>query len=122
MHSLPALLDTLLNKFGHKDNNHRFQSNTGFHRKLHFEQCEDRRMLTEIFTVKSYLDITMPGEGLTLRQAIEDAEQSPGEDTIIFDSSLDGQTITLTEGTALEITESVTIDATMLPNGLTIDA
>lgn len=64
----------------------------------------------------------------TLRQAIFDANETPGADTIEFDSSLGGETILLTEG-QLTISESVTIDATIDgagPSqellGITIDA
>ena len=54
----------------------------------------------------------------SLRDAI--AAAAPNE-TIVFDPALNGGTILLTLG-ALRIAESVTIDATGLPVGLTIDA
>jgi hypothetical protein len=61
----------------------------------------------------------------TLRQAIFDANQLDDADTINFSTNpahgLNGGTITLTEE-ELSISESVTIDATMLSLGLTIDA
>jgi hypothetical protein len=57
----------------------------------------------------------------TLRQAIFDADETPGADLIVFNSSLSGRKITLTQG-ELAITESVTIDASMLSNGITVDA
>ena len=60
-----------------------------------------------------------PGE-LSLREAIELANLLSGADTITFDSSLSGQTITLA-GTELAISESLTIDANDLTGGLTID-
>ena len=60
----------------------------------------------------------------TLRQAIFDANQFADADTINFDISLNGGTIQLSDTAAvsLRVTRSVTIDATMLPLGLTIDA
>jgi hypothetical protein len=57
----------------------------------------------------------------SLREAIDFANNNLGADTILFDGSLSGQTITL-GGTELEITEGLTIDATALGQNLTIDA
>jgi hypothetical protein len=54
----------------------------------------------------------------SLRQAIDSADAG---DTIIFDPSLSGQTITL-GGRQLIISKDLTIDASALPGGLTIDA
>lgn len=54
---------------------------------------------------------------ISLREAIN---HSAPNTTITFDSSLDGETITLTEG-ELVIDRNLTIDASALPNGLTID-
>lgn len=53
----------------------------------------------------------------SLRQAIDDADPA---DTIVFGASLDGGTITLGANAQLEVGKSLTIDATALPNGLTI--
>src|SRR5690349_8952773 len=54
-------------------------------------------------------DCTTPGNtDCTLRQAILDANTNPGADTIVFASSLSGQTITLTTDPA-QITEAVSI-------------
>ncbi len=58
----------------------------------------------------------VPGAGLSLREAI--AAAVPGE-TITFDPSLDGATITL-GGTQLLIDQSLIIDASSLPDGITI--
>lgn len=70
--------------------------------------------------------------GCSLREAIASANNgnsqggcpsgSPAADTIAFDPSLDGSTITLTDG-VMEITNSVTIDGPVPedPAGLTID-
>jgi len=57
----------------------------------------------------------------SLREAIALANSQPGADTITFDVTLSGDTITLV-GTDLEITEALTIDATPLAANVTIDA
>ena len=104
-------------------------------RKLRFENFESRQMLTT-FTVNVDYDTNTFDEFdsvVTLREAIFEANDTPGLDTILFDSTLDGETITLgidefggnlNLGSAgeLNITEEVTIDATMLSGGLTVDA
>ena len=56
---------------------------------------------------------------ISLREAVNAANFTQGADTILFDSTLSGDTITLTQG-QLEIFESVTIDATN--QNITIDA
>lgn len=102
---------------------------TAYTRRLHFEQFENRRMLA-VFTVNSPLDNTIGDDGLTtLREAINAANQQPDQDTIDFSTApadgLDGGRILLTQGQftgQLTIFESVTIDATMLTAGITIDA
>jgi len=77
-------------------------------------------------TVDSPLDVIDQFDGVTtLREAILDANQNPNADIIDFDSTpglgLDGGTILLTQGALPTITDSVTIDASML-SGITIDA
>lgn len=62
----------------------------------------------------------------SLRQAIALAAVLPGENTVTFDPALSGQTISLNTGTndsAIEIADAngVTIDATGLAAGLTLD-
>jgi len=77
------------------------------------------RMNLEI-TVDTLLDEadgSIDDGDISLRDAL--AAAAPGE-SIDFDSSLDGGTILLTEG-ELEISNSLIIDATPLPLGLTID-
>ncbi len=83
---------------------------------LSFESLELRRLLTT-FTVTNLADA---GSG-SLRAAVDMSNVSPGVDTIVFDSSLGGQTIGLTGG-EIAIRQSVTIDATALSAGVTIDA
>ncbi|MEM9827481.1 MAG: FG-GAP-like repeat-containing protein [Planctomycetota bacterium] len=58
---------------------------------------------------------------LSLREAIQIANERAGEDTITFDESLDGSTIAL-GGSELLVTDSLTIDASSLSNPVTIDA
>lgn len=61
------------------------------------------------FTVDTTDDVVDDTDGVTsLREAIEAANNNAGADEITFDSSLDGQVITLTDG-ALEITEALSI-------------
>ena len=61
-----------------------------------------------------------PGQ-LSLREAVFLANDVAGADTITFDNSLGGDTITLS-GPELVPSESVTVDATSLSGNLTIDA
>jgi len=87
-----------------------------------------------VFTVMNADDATLnTAESVgTLRQAIFDANEFPNEDTINFAPSLNGKTITLGRDAngdplpgalgALTISNSLTIDATALTNGITIDA
>src|SRR5690606_30690670 len=101
------------------------------------EQLEDRRLLATI-SVTLISDAASPvGDGeITLREAISYVNGDPvpegdqttfdfanlgTNDTIIFDLDPTEDTITLTEG-ELNIPEAVTIDASMLGQGLTIDA
>ena len=86
------------------------------HRPLNFQPLEDRRLLA-VFTVTSNADA---GEG-TLRQAILGANDTPAADEIVFDSNLNGATIDLSTG-ELEITEPLTINASGLSRGITVDA
>ena len=98
---------------------------------LAVEPLEDRRMLAFI-TVTSLTDDLIVGDGVTLREAIfaanldisvDGSVAGNGADTIYFDASLFAtpQTITLSRGD-LDITEALTIEATSLPQNVTIDA
>ncbi len=58
---------------------------------------------------------------LSLREAVGLANGSIGANTILFAAALSGQTITL-GGTELEISDTLTIDATALAANVTIDA
>ncbi|MEX2168718.1 MAG: choice-of-anchor Q domain-containing protein [Pirellulales bacterium] len=59
--------------------------------------------------------------GLSLREAIGLANGSVGSDTIEFALTLDGGTIQLTRG-QIQVSEALSIDASSLIQGLTIDA
>lgn len=71
-------------------------------------------------TVNTSLDEldTPSGDNISLREAIRDAAAG---DTVLFDSSLSGQILTLTQG-QLVINKNLTIDASGLAQGFTIDA
>ncbi len=98
-------------------------------RHLRIEPLEDRRMLATI-TVTSLSDNLFPDGLVSLREAIQAANTNAsvdgstagtvGADTIEFDPSLFNETILLAG--ELEITETLTIDASALPGGMTIDA
>ncbi len=112
----------------------------GFQRTrcLRFEALEDRRVLSTV-TVSALSDVTdgdtssiialiaNPGADnkISLREAIDAAEHTGGANEIKFSTAsgdgLNGGTTLLTQG-ELSISESLTIDASMLTNGLTIDA
>ena len=102
-------------------------------RKYRFESLEARRMLTPI-TVNNHLDdvngdvasissliANDGGDGISLREAVQAANSTPGADNIQFDTNLSGKTITL-GGTSIDVTDPVTIDGSSLADNLTIDA
>jgi hypothetical protein len=72
-------------------------------------------------TVNTHLDLSNDNDGLTtLREAIRD---TPPDGTVDFDLALNGATITLDRDLGqLELARNMTIDASALFNGLTIDA
>jgi hypothetical protein len=124
MSSQPSSWNNFLTKLGFGRRKYRARRTRYHHRPLRFEQCEDRMMLT-VFTVNSSLD-NGDGANTTLREAIEQAQNNPGPDTIVFDAAFfnEPKTILLTEG-ELNISESVTIEGKD-PDGnlleITIDA
>ncbi|MDB5385021.1 MAG: hlyA 4 [Planctomycetaceae bacterium] len=71
------------------------------------EVLEQRELLTT-FTVTTALDDSTSASTMSLREAINAANASPGADTIRFDSALSGQSFLLTQG-ALTITDPLTI-------------
>jgi len=108
------------------------RARNGYCRTLHFEQFEHRRMLAT-FTVNSLIDPSVFSDAdtdVSLREAIFRAENTPGADIINFSTdpvhNLNGATIKLQYidqfNAAFSIYTDVTIDATMLPQGITLDA
>jgi len=116
-------------------------------RRLRYESLEDRRMLATLIVNSLEDDITIDDGDLLLREAIDYVNgRIPGSldtesdgvihidesenllgynDIILFDPSLValGATITLDNNLGhLQLEQTVTIDATALPNGITIDA
>lgn len=96
---------------------------------MRIERLEDRRMLATI-VVDSAADNSLVDGLVTLREAIEAANTNAsvdgsaagsGADTIRFADALAGQTIAL-NGTELEVTETVRIDASVLLEPVQIDA
>ncbi len=90
-------------------------------RRPRMEQLEDRNMLSTTWMVNTPLDVVDLGDNvLSLREAIQ-VEAISG-DRIEFDSvAMNGETIALLLG-EIQFNSSLTIDASMLTNGLTIDA
>jgi hypothetical protein len=84
------------------------------------ERLEYRQLLT--ITVDNPVDEldldSTPGD-ISLREAIRDS--NPAGDTINFAPSLNGATIDLTLASQIEFDKSLTIDASSLSNGITID-
>ncbi len=88
-------------------------------RMLGFEPLERRWLLAmTVDTLIDEADGSIVDGDISLRDALAAA---PAGETIDFDASLDGGTILLTMG-ELVVTKTLTIDATALPSGLTIDA
>ena len=149
------MLQGIMNRLGLNSSSKRRKTlrrlECGNHRRLRHELLEDRRMLATLTVNVTNDDVAAGGVpidndgSLTLRDAIAyvngtatpiglENNQIVGQvgvpgvtDTIIFASSLSGQTIRLdesipgqTKGKELTITNSVVIDATMLSGGLTI--
>lgn len=75
------------------------------------------RPVAEALAVTNTANDTSSG---SLRAAIAFAAAHPGADTVTFDSSLNGQTITLASQVLLSDVTGATIDASSLSNGLTI--
>lgn len=95
-----------------------------YSRPLRIEALEGRTMLT-VWTVNTSIDEAngIAVGGISLRDALNEA--APSGDTIRFSTNsadgLDGGTIILTHG-QIAFGKSLTIDASMLSNGVTIDA
>ena len=84
-------------------------------RPLFVEPLEDRRVLAT-FTVTTSAD---SGSG-SLREAIGSANALPGVDMVVFDPNIPNLTVNLTTS-ELMITEGLVIDASDLPQQITIN-
>ncbi len=130
MHNMVGSLIALMANKTFMGNPRRSKSSSISGTSLCFEQFEDRRMLaTFMVTNLGDAPANTPAAVGTLRQAIFDANQLDDHDEIVFSTDpvhgLNGGTIQLTGGTAfsrLSISKAVTIDASMLSGGITIDA
>lgn len=87
-------------------------------RRVRFEWLEDRKLLA---TVNTAIDANIDNDGLTtLREAIRDTLDGG---MVNFASSLSGATIAINPDLGeIAFSKSLTIDASMLTNGITIDA
>lgn len=123
MRILPSGWIDTLTKLDFKSKRKSSKSTHGaLHRPLRFETLDDRRMLATI-TVNTLIDIDSATDGVTtLREAVVAA--APAGDTINFTSNLNAGVIALDQGLGQIETEgkSVTINASMLPLGITINA
>ncbi len=106
--------------FTQKNRNRRSRRNS-YRRSLRIESLEDKRMLSiTVDTFVDELDGSITDGDISLRDAIG---QAIAGDVIEFDQSLNGQTISLLQNLEdIDITKTLTIDASMLSNGLTIQA
>jgi predicted outer membrane repeat protein len=110
MRNLSAIFNTWAAGLGIRRKKKHLGPRKSYRRELRFEEMEDRRMLATFHvTTNADAPVNTPAAVGTLRQAIQDANNQPGADTIDFASNLNNATITLTQG-ELAISESVTID------------
>jgi hypothetical protein len=99
----------------HRQSPHQLHS-----RRLWVEPLEARCLLA-VVTVDTNLDVVDFNDGVTsLREAIFATNLVGGADVIDFEGALTGQTISLTMG-ELAISDALSIDASGLDSGLTID-
>jgi hypothetical protein len=83
-------------------------SRTNHRRHAHIECLDQRLLLSTTFTVNNLIDETTPNDSLlSLREAITQANNTPGTDTIVFSPSLNG-VINLANG-QFEISSDMTI-------------
>ena len=124
-----SLLDSRLPKGVRRKTRAQAERSRRLSRRLAVETLEDRRMLA-VITVDSAADDMNANGNVTLREAIQAANTDTsvdgsvagsGADTINFAPALSGQNLLL-GGTELAITEALTIDASALAAGLTVNA
>ncbi|MCC6491806.1 MAG: hypothetical protein IT424_02170 [Pirellulales bacterium] len=138
MRSLPSGWNTFFAKLGFKRmRSSKRSARSPMCRALRIESLENRRVLATVSvnTLADLVDVdpnvtsipalvASPGADgkISLREAVAAAASSG--DTINFDSTLNGGTITLDRAFQGEIAfgKSLTIDAGGLPNGITVDA
>jgi hypothetical protein len=134
MRSFPVGWSTMLAKLGLTRQKRRNAVRNQCRTSLRLEQLEDRRMLAPV-TVGNNLDIVngnvssiaaliaTPGaDGISLREAITAANADSTGDTITFATGLNGGEILLNRANgALNITRTLTIDASALQDGITIN-
>ncbi|HMP06982.1 MAG TPA: choice-of-anchor Q domain-containing protein [Lacipirellulaceae bacterium] len=90
-------------------------------RPLRFQHLEQRALLATL-VVNSPLDLVDPYDDmLTLREAVSAASILPGPDTITFAPELNGSRIVLQHGAITAVGSSLSIDASSLNEGITID-
>jgi len=95
------------------------RSTNPLHKQLRIESLEDRRMLSiTVNTLVDELDGSIVDGDISLRDAIAAATSA---ETIDFDAALNDGVISLALG-QMTIANALTIDASSLPGGLTIDA
>lgn len=102
-------------------------------RKLRLEPLEDRRVLTSVVVTNNLdtvdgdtsslaaLELAPGDDGISIREAIEAANNTPGADEITFDFGHDGPEVILLTAGELLITDELTITGDG-PELLTIDA
>ena len=125
MRTTPGGWHNLLAKLGSQRTKRMYGRWNSFSKKrLCFESLEQRQMLA-VFTVNVDFDEDdgVEDNEISLRDAIFAAANAGPGNTIKFHSSLNDATIALDAVPGeIAIDESLTIDASMLPDGLTVDA
>ena len=95
----------------------RTEENPSFRTAINAVQLVRNEILVVTTTADENDPVGTPGTGLSLREAVALAPDGAG---IVFDSALSGATITLGSEILL-IEKNVTIDASSLPGGVTLD-
>jgi len=121
MRSQPSSWTNLLTILGFTRKMRPSRTQTRYRRKLRFEQVENRCMLaTFVVTNDGDAPENTPAAVGTLRQAMFDANQAPDHDIIQFAPSLNGQTITITDGNLVATDRVMITGPTGAGNRITI--